>query len=616
MILPESGLRSAYLVIPMLLPCAVVGLVACAVAAWMNSAMLLDTSPVVPHLSLVLALCVSFVGISALVAEFVKRPTVRTFCLGALGFAFAVLWLSFYGALLFTLNYLGELPTRDIVLGYAPELMVLFHAAPLTSLSKGLLLVGAASLLVLVGAVSACLFARSAEPLRALIASRRTSIAFRAAFYGSIVFNMFSFAAAQPWHERSREPLLGSWHNISIGTNYADAQRHPLESGRDLVARERSLRQTATRRPNVILIYIDALRADVLEPYGGPRKNMAFVSGMVAQGAWRQIDHALAACPATLCGLGAILQSRSTWLQSPDNYSLPKLLKDHGYFTAYVLSSNHQNYRDLRRYYDPADFYLDGKDLDQSRGADDRVVIPGLERLGPWRGEPTFLMIGLVSTHALATKAEEFRVYKPDRAGLENRTVISEAFVNNYHNGVLQADAMLRKIWSFLSEGGYLRDAIVIITSDHGESLGEGGKFGHLSSLHQPELRIPLWIYETLPTVQERRFARQIDIAPTIVSALGLQPPATWQGIALQNPLREASSVHFVQSLPNDVAVVDYDGETAFKLFINRHTTEEKLFEIFGDPMESNNLLPLANADRLVKMRAVGKKALVGRERK
>lgn len=394
---------------------------------------------------------------------------------------------------------------------------------------------------------------------------------------------MFSFAAAQPWHERSREPLLGSWHNISIGTNYADGQRYPLESGSDIAARERSLSQTASRRPNVVLIYVDALRADVTEPYGGPRKNMAFVGGMVAKGAWRQIDHALAACPATICGLGAILQSRSTWLQSPDNYSLPKLLKDHGYFNAYVLSSNHQNYMDLRRYYDPADFYLDGKDLDQSRGADDRVVIPGLERLGPWRGEPTFLMIGLVSTHALATKAEEFRVFRPDRAGLENRTVVQEAFVNNYHNGVLQTDATLREIWAFLSERGYLRDAIVVITSDHGESLGEGGRFGHLTGLQQPELRIPLWIYETLPTVQESRFARQIDIAPTIVAALGLQPPETWEGHALQTPLKAATSVHFVQSLPHDLAVVDYDGTTALKLLINLYTTQERLFEILGD---------------------------------
>jgi hypothetical protein len=452
--------------------------------------------------------------------------------------------------------------------------------------------------------------------LRALIASRaKQRIAFRAAFYASIVFNMFSFAAAQPWHEQSHEPLLGSWHNISIRANSKQAQPNSSESGRDVAARERSLLQTASRRPNVILIYVDALRADVTEPYGGPRKNMAFVSEMVAQGEWHQIDHALAVCPATICGLGAILQSRSTGLQSPDNYSLPKLLKDHGYFNAYVLSSNHQNFLDLRRYYDPADFYLDGKDLDQSLGLDDRVVMPGLERLGPWRGEPTFLMIGLVSTHSLATKAEEFRVYRPDRAGLENRDVIAEAFVNNYHNGVLQTDATLREIWAFLSERGYLQDAIVVITSDHGESLGESGKFGHLTGLLQPELRIPLWIHETLPTVQERRFARQIDIAPTVVKALGLQPPETWEGHALQAPLKAATSVHFVPSLPHDLAVIDYDGATAFKLLINRYTTQEKLFEILEDPQESNDILSQADAARVMRMRMLAKNSMAGNER-
>jgi glucan phosphoethanolaminetransferase (alkaline phosphatase superfamily) len=604
MSVPDLHRKPARHPVPILLPCAVVGLLAITIATWLHNAMLLEVS-----------LCVSYIGTSALVAAVVKHTTLRTFCVGMLGFAFAVLWLLFYAALLFTLTYLGELPTRHILVGYAPELRELFSAAPLTALSKSLLLTVTGLVLALVGAGSAYCFASSTAALRALVTAKGTSIVFRAVFYSSIVFNMFSFAAAQPWHELSREPLLGSWHNISIGTNYTDRQRHPLESGADIVARERSLSQTASRRPNVVLIYVDALRADVTEPYGGPRKNMAFVSDMVAKGVWRQVDHVLAACPATICGLAAILQSRPAWLQSPDNYSLPKLLKDHGYFNAYVLSSNHQNYRDLRRYYDPADFYLDGKDLDQSRGADDRVVMTGLERLGPWRGEPTFLMIGLVSTHALATKAEEFRIYRPDRAGLENRAVIPEAFVNNYHNGVLQADAMLRKIWAFLSEHGYLRDAIVVITSDHGEALGEDGKFGHLTGLHQPELRIPLWIHETFPTVQESRFARQVDIAPTIVAALGLQPPQTWQGIALQEPIKAATSVHFVQSLPHDVAVVDYDGVTAYKLVINRSSTEEKLFEILRDPQESNNILLQAEIQRVSRMRAVAKKALVGRER-
>ena len=93
-----------------------------------------------------------------------------------------------------------------------------------------------------------------------------------------------------------------------------------------------------------------------------------------------------------------------------------------------MLSSNHHNYRDLKRFYEPTDFYLDGKNLDQSRGADDRVVMDGLARLGPWQGQPVFLMIGLVSTHALATKAEEYRVYRPDRAGLERRSVLPEAY--------------------------------------------------------------------------------------------------------------------------------------------------------------------------------------------
>lgn len=183
MTVPDSRRQPARHPMPILLPVAAVALAATVVAIWISKAMLLDVSPVVPHLSIVLALSVSFVGISALVAVSINQPTVRAFSLGLLGFAFAVLWLLFYVALLFTLVYLGELPTRHILVGYAPELMVLFKAAPLTLLSKGLLLIGGVLLLILAGALSGYCFARSAAALRALIASPRLSIAFRAALF-------------------------------------------------------------------------------------------------------------------------------------------------------------------------------------------------------------------------------------------------------------------------------------------------------------------------------------------------------------------------------------------------------------------------------------------------
>ena len=154
----------------------------------------------------------------------------------------------------------------------------------------------------------------------------------------------------------------------------------------------------------------------------------------------------------------------------------------------------------------------------------------------------------------------------------------------------------------------------MVVTADHGESLGEGGRFGYLTSLHQPELRIPLWVHETQPTLRERRFARQIDVAPTIVAALGPEPPFTWEGVPLQQELKAATSVHFIQSMPHHVAVVNYDGSTAYKLLVDRATTQEQLFEILGDPFELRDILWEADVTRVTQMRTIVRRSLVGRD--
>ncbi len=102
-------------------------------------------------------------------------------------------------------------------------------------------------------------------------------------------------------------------------------------------------------------------------------------------------------------------------------------------------------------------------------------------------------MVGLVSPHFLAKRDKAFRHFLPDHEAHD--ATFKERYRNHYHNGVLQADASLKSTWDALADGGYLAHSIVVITGDHGESLGEKGHTGHVFSLDHAELRIPLWIY-------------------------------------------------------------------------------------------------------------------------
>jgi uncharacterized protein (TIRG00374 family) len=91
-----------------------------------------------------------------------------------------------------------------------------------------------------------------------------------------------------------------------------------------------------------------------------------------------------------------------------------------------------------------------------------------------------------------------------------------------------------RKIEAFLAwceAQGYMQDATVLITADHGQGIGIGGH-GHMSP---PEITIPcvLWGAGVQPGVMSHEPRSITDIAPTIAHYLGIDPPADSVGSPL-----------------------------------------------------------------------------------
>lgn len=607
-----KGVQMWWLVIA---PAALLTAVASAMASWVGAMSGTGLSAVWTHLAFVLSCVFGLIGLTWLMGPLIMRWRYGLLPVLGIGFSLGVVFALFYVGLAFALYFLGEVPTRHLVRGYLQDVPAMFQAAPLGGFGRAGIVVAAAAFPLAAGLVIAKAFTTVA---RASAASTNSSAwlaaAVRASTYLGMTYALLNFTLYPSWALDAREPIASSWHNVSVHRTSSvrpipDSERHA-----DAAARKAFRGVVPKRKPNVVLIYVDALRADATEPYGSPaaRKNMPFMADQVRAGVFRQVDITLAACSGTVCGIAALLQSRPTWLQSPDFYSLQHALGDVGYRTAFVLASNHQDFLNLRAFYGPVDLYLDGKDLDPGGGLDDRVVDKGLARLGSWDGRPTFLMIGLVSPHSLARRLPQHRVFLPDFDSSGSSAPIVEKYGNNYHNGVRQADAFLERIWHTLKTNGYLDDAIVVITSDHGESLGEHGYMGHFVSLNQPELHIPLWIHETVPTIEETRFARQIDVAPTIVSALGLTPPATWRGQSLQRAIVDAVSEHYSPNRRDLVAVVHFDGRSAVKLLFDRASTREVAYEVFADPGETVDVLGTLPAERARLLRSHARDALLG----
>lgn len=105
-----------------------------------------------------------------------------------------------------------------------------------------------------------------------------------------------------------------------------------------------------------------------------------------------------------------------------------------------------------------------------------------------------------------------------------------------YYGETSHHDAEMGKFFEELKTMGVLDDTIVVITNDHGEELGEHGKFGHGHSLYEELLRAPIVIHFPpliSPTVLKNEVAENVDLAPTIVDALGLKPLAGADGMSL-----------------------------------------------------------------------------------
>jgi arylsulfatase A-like enzyme len=112
-----------------------------------------------------------------------------------------------------------------------------------------------------------------------------------------------------------------------------------------------------------------------------------------------------------------------------------------------------------------------------------------------------------------------------------------------YEGEIAQVDAALAGLLDYAARPE-LQPLLIVLTSDHGESLGEHGyHFAHGEYLYQETLRVPLLI--SLPGrvpagIRARALAENVDIAPTIVALMGLNRMQAVDGRPLLVPVAGA----------------------------------------------------------------------------
>jgi arylsulfatase A-like enzyme len=357
----------------------------------------------------------------------------------------------------------------------------------------------------------------------------------------------------------------------------------------------------------VILIIADGLRADHMQTYGYGRPTTPHMQHLVATGAYEKFDNVHSFCAESNCATVTLLSSRDANRIPSEPFTFAQVLKQHGYAIHMVMGGDQTNYYNKRALFGKVDSYFDGSMAEGYYMGDDSFVLPKTRELPKWNGKPTMLQFHFMSPHIMGTRLPAYQMFKPSEtyAGKVEGPP-EQRHTNFYDNGVLQFDAFVQQVLATVRSKQYLDNAIVIITSDHGESLGDKGRYMHGWGVHQPLLHIPLLISGMKPRPPQvgggQPFIAQSDIMPTILHELGMPLPQTWIGKPIHALQSRATNTDLVRFEMHDFAGV-FDGRELgrrWKYAVNRHTKEEFVYDLAQDPQEKNNLLllvPVALAD-------------------
>ncbi len=375
--------------------------------------------------------------------------------------------------------------------------------------------------------------------------------------------------------------------------------------------------------PNVILIMLDAARADHMSIYGYERQTTPFLDSLYQTGKVHKTEFAVSTCSQSECGISAMLSSAFYSRIHQTNYKVQEALSDAGYSTHFLLSGDHSRlYPFMRRYYgDRLDAFKDGFDFD-GYPTDDKMLIHFLEESAQSNLQtPAMFYFHLMSTHILGARYSKFDVFEPNDFHAQGHLIIrgrfsglndseKEILINNYDNGMRQADQIIKLLFDSLERNGLLKDALVVITSDHGEGLGDGRVFGHAQHIHHSTIRIPLLIYSSNGWYENERsstFGKLSDIAPTLFSVAGLPIPKSWEGYDLLSDKRTYSH-HLSTFQGGNQAAIKLIGDDFFKLDYNRTSNTFSIFNLSNDPDQIHDLYGTLSPDVVEALKEVYRK--------
>lgn len=344
------------------------------------------------------------------------------------------------------------------------------------------------------------------------------------------------------------------------------------------------LLRAGPRRTSLVLISLDTVRRDRLAPYGGPPALTPFLARFAARRAVA-FDRAHTASTWTLpshlsmlSGLEAFehgVFSETSSGAVPRAVWLPALLQSAGYRTVGVTAGGfvHPGFGFAHGF----DEYLaipfeERPDAEIAEGVD-----AALERLERLSDQPVFLFVHTYEAHvpnrlrpssrlppvaAGDATVVEGRTPPPDpgrgfvgRPGFTLRDAARDRsrdateadaalLLDAYDRSIAHLDDQLGRLFAGTPRLEAHADTLVIVTSDHGEALGEHGRMSH-AILDDANCRVPLlvaWPGSARPRARADELVSLTAVAPTILAAAGVPIPSPMRAAPLAAAAAEGAA--------------------------------------------------------------------------
>lgn len=313
------------------------------------------------------------------------------------------------------------------------------------------------------------------------------------------------------------------------------------------------------KRPNILLIAVDSLRADHMSCYGYPRLTTPHIARFATEGVLFEQTYSThipttSAYASMLTGMDCfgtqVVALRHQGGLRPEVKTLAEVMRDFGYNTTCVGFTGNPSSRGFDTYLDYPGWGSWNEGRSPKAQKLNEVAIPELDRLVK-DGKPFFMMLRHMDPHAPYLPPEPFErmFYHGNESDPANRSMdavmsfkpfrdffaswmppgISDKdyVIAQYDGAVAYMDACIQSIFTALSALGILEETIVVLNGDHGETLYDHECWFDHHGMYDTVLYVPLIIRypAKLPKgIRIKGYNQHKDLMPTLLELAGFAP--------------------------------------------------------------------------------------------